>query len=181
MRGLKVVTVMASALVALVSVTAQAGDDIRAEQVWTNQTLGSVKTGAIYLTLHNESKHDEELIAASTPVAERVELHDHKMDGDIMRMERQDSVAVPAGESVTFKPGGLHIMLFGVSKPIHEGDEVPVTLNFASGAKVEAVATAKSMKERMQQHSGHGDHGSHDGHDEHDDHEAHEHHHHHDH
>ncbi|MGB3455895.1 MAG: copper chaperone PCu(A)C [Litorimonas sp.] len=75
------------------------------------------------------------LVAATSPVAEVVELHTHSMEGGVMKMREVEGVDLPAGESVTFEPGGLHLMLFGFNR--EEGQtEAPVTLTFEGGEEM---------------------------------------------
>lgn len=82
---------------------------------------------------------DARIVAVSTPIAERVELHTHTMTNGVMKMRKVDGVDVASGETVNFEPGGLHLMIFGVS--VDEGvTEAPVTLTYASGEEVTVMA-----------------------------------------
>lgn len=86
---------------------------------------------------------DDALIAARTPIATTVELHDHVHDSasGAMSMVKVNSVALPAGQTVELKPGGKHVMMFGVTEPLTVGQKVDLTLVFASGAEVLVQAT----------------------------------------
>lgn len=70
------------------------------------------------------------LVGFSTPVAATAELHQMSMEGDVMRMRPLPSLALPAGEAVALQPGGNHLMLMGLKKPLSAGDQVPVVLKF---------------------------------------------------
>jgi copper(I)-binding protein len=69
-------------------------------------------------------------------VSRTVELHEMKMDGDVMRMRQVAAVDVPAGGSVALEPGGLHVMLLGLKAPLKEGDRFPMTLRFEKAGEV---------------------------------------------
>jgi periplasmic copper chaperone A len=94
-----------------------------------------------YFTIINKGGADR-LLSASSPSAKTVEIHTHrKGEGGMMRMEMvKGGVKVPAKGKVAFKPGGLHLMLFGVSQEIKEGDPITVTLVFEKAGAVEVVA-----------------------------------------
>ena len=70
------------------------------------------------------------MTGAQSDVAEAVELHETKMENDVMRMQPVASVEVPAGGQVTFEPGGLHIMLIGLQRELEAGDRFKITLQF---------------------------------------------------
>jgi copper(I)-binding protein len=64
-----------------------------------------------------------------------VEIHEMKMEGDLMRMRALEAgLPLPAGQAVQLRPGGYHIMLMGLKQPLNAGDTVPVTL-VIEGAK----------------------------------------------
>ncbi len=78
------------------------------------------------------------LVSASSPLATEVELHTHSMADGVMSMREVDGVDLPQGESVTFEPGGLHLMLFGFARDAGV-DEAPVTLTFEGGQTMDVV------------------------------------------
>jgi copper(I)-binding protein len=95
---------------------------------WVRGTVaGQMATGAF---MRLESPIDAALVAAASPVAKIVEIHQMRMDGGMMRMSAVDRVALPAGKAVDFAPGGYHVMLMDLAKPLHEGDTVPLRLTF---------------------------------------------------
>jgi copper(I)-binding protein len=93
-------------------------------------------TGVGYMTLTNRGAKPDALVAVTSPLATKVEMHSSSMAGGIMRMARQDRVTIPAGGQVVFAPGAYHLMLIGLSRPLKAGDKAPATLSFASGAKL---------------------------------------------
>lgn len=70
------------------------------------------------------------LVGFATPVADTAELHEMTMEGDVMRMRALPSIELPAGKTVALQPGGNHLMLMGLKKPLKVGDKVSLTLSF---------------------------------------------------
>jgi periplasmic copper chaperone A len=87
--------------------------------------------GAVYFILKNHSASADELVGVTSDIAQAVEMHESKMQGDVMQMQQVTSVPVKGKESVEFAPGGLHVMLIGLKQELQVGDEFQVTLQFA--------------------------------------------------
>lgn len=99
---------------------------------------GRQSTGC-YLTLTAPS--DDRLTGVSSPVAGRVEIHESRMESNMMMMrELREGLLLPAGQPVELKPGGNHIMLMAVAEPLKAGDTVALTLTFASAPPLEVTA-----------------------------------------
>jgi copper(I)-binding protein len=111
---------------------------------WAPPTPGGVDISGGYLNISNATAEDDRLIAAASPRAERVEIHEMAMDGAIMRMRRIEALVVPAGEAVTMEPGGMHLMFFGVTEPFTEGEQIPVTLTFERGGEIQTLLTVRA-------------------------------------
>jgi len=106
-------------------------------QPWSRPAVAG--TNAVgYMVLANHGRTAEVLQKAETPIAAHVEMHASSMAGGVMSMAKVDRVSVPAGGEATFGPGGYHLMLIGLTKTLKAGDQAPVTLSFASGAKITA-------------------------------------------
>lgn len=126
--------------------------DLTLSGAFTRATLPGAKIGGGYLTIANASKEADRLIGGSSTVAARVEVHEMKMDGNVMQMRQlKDGLEIPAGGAVELSPGGLHLMLMNLTQPLKEGDMVPVTLEFAKAGKIEVqfmvgAANAESME-----------------------------------
>jgi len=103
--------------------------------------------GAAYFTIVNNGSEDDALVAASAPVAGRVELHETVTVGAETKMQPVDKIDVPAGEKVQLKPGGLHVMLMDLTRDLKEGDQYTLTLEFQSGLTREVEITVKSYSE----------------------------------
>lgn len=104
------------------------------EHPWAATTPPGAKVGAAYMTVKNSGDVPLRLVAAATPAAERVELHMMSMEGGIMRMRPMtDGVVIPPGGAFRFTPGGAHLMLIGLKKPLAEEDLVDLRLMFEGG------------------------------------------------
>lgn len=79
----------------------------------------------------------DQLISASAPISNDVQLHTMKMDGNVMQMREVKQIDVPANGAVELKPGGLHLMFMNIKAPLKAGEMVPVKLKFAKAGEVE--------------------------------------------
>ncbi|WP_424812341.1 copper chaperone PCu(A)C [Roseococcus sp. YIM B11640] len=114
---------------------AAAQGPIRVETPWT-RAAGQGMQGAGFMTLRNTGTEPDRLVSATTPAAQRVELHTSLREGDVMRMRPVEDIPVPPGGSVSLAPGGLHMMLMGLTQRLEAGQSVPVTLRFARAGEV---------------------------------------------
>jgi len=110
--------------------------DIAIGHPYARATAPGQPTGGAYLRVENRGAQGDRLVSASADVSRSVELHEMKMDGDVMRMRPVAAVEVPAGQSVVLEPGGVHIMLLGLKAPLKEGDRFPLTLKFEKAGEV---------------------------------------------
>jgi copper(I)-binding protein len=120
---------------------------VAVEQPWTRAApQGGV--GGAFMTLRNTGTTEDRLLAVTSPLAGTVELHETRRDGDVMRMRPVDTIPLPAGAAVALAPGGLHVMLIGLQKPLAAGERVPLTLRFerAGAVTVEAEVLAAGAR-----------------------------------
>jgi len=120
---------------------------LRIENAWT-RAAGQGAQGAGFVTIRNTGSEADTLVAASTPGAGRVELHTSLREGDVMRMRPVANIPVPAGGSVALAPGGLHMMLMGLTRPLAVGQVVPVTLRFERAGQVTVNMAVQSAGAR---------------------------------
>jgi copper(I)-binding protein len=104
---------------------------------WSRPTAPGMPMGVAYFTLTNHGSADDALIAASTPVAARVEFHQTTLADGVARMRPLAQVPLPAGKTVKVEPGGIHLMLVELRQALAPGSEVPLTLEFRDAGKVE--------------------------------------------
>lgn len=102
-----------------------------------------VPNTSAYFVAENTSESDIVLVSGYASFVSKVELHNHVMKGEVMKMEKQDEVIIAAGESVRFQPGGLHLMLFGlITKGVlKEGQVVRLSLIQKNGKRTQFDAT----------------------------------------
>ncbi len=153
---LKTLLIAATAL-ASISVSAVA-DDYKVGQVmiadtWARVTLQS-RPAAAYMKIHNMAETADKIVAASSPLADRVELHTHSMDDGVMRMRQVEEIALPAKGHTELKPGGLHLMIFGLKREVKKGEMLPLKLTFKEAGEVEIMAKVGN-KAAGSDHSGH--------------------------
>ncbi len=106
------------------------------------------KNGAVFFeTVKNNGDSADELLSATSTVAERVELHIMRMEGEVMRMREVKTIELPAKQAVDFKRGkGYHLMLMGLKAPLKEGDKFPVKLVFKNAGPVEITVKVENAK-----------------------------------
>ena len=105
---------------------AHAWAEVTVTEAWVRTTVPEQKASGAYMKIR--SSEDAKLVAASSPVAKTVEVHEMMMDGNVMKMRAIDALPLPAGQTVELKPGGYHVMLIGLAKPIERDQRVPLTL-----------------------------------------------------
>ncbi len=109
-----------------------AGAQVTVADAWVRGTVTGQKATGVFMQLKSAS--DTALVAAASPVAGVVEIHEMKMDGGVMKMSAIKGLAVPAGKTTELKPGGYHVMLMDLKQPLKEGETVPLTLTFEDKA-----------------------------------------------
>jgi hypothetical protein len=125
---------------------ARAGD-LAVQQPWT-RAAGQGATGAGFMAISNRGGAADRLLSASSPAARAIELHSMVRDGEVMRMRPVEAVEIRAGQTVTLRPGGLHLMLIGLSQPLRQGETVPVTLRFERAGEVQVALPVQAAGAR---------------------------------
>ena len=114
----------ATLVAALLSFPALA--QVTVTEAWVRGTVAGQKATGAYMQL--KSTADATLVGAASPAAKVVEIHEMKMDGNVMKMRAVDKLALPAGKTIELRPGGYHVMLMDLAQPLNDGDTVPLTL-----------------------------------------------------
>lgn len=102
-------------------------------------------TGA-FMVLKNTGDKDVRLLKADNPLSKSTELHNHINDNGVMRMRPVSAVDIKAKGETAMKPGGLHVMLIDMKKPLKEGDVVPITLTFEDGSSKKIDAPVRPIQ-----------------------------------
>lgn len=127
---------------------------VRADLVIDNGFVRGLPPGqantAAFMTLTNSGEYPVDIIAADSDVSERAEIHAHKHDDGMMRMEKVDKLALSTGASVELKPGGYHLMLINLNKPLKEGEQVKVRFSLSDGSQYAASLVVRSVLNEQQ-------------------------------
>lgn len=123
--------------------------DLHVRHPWTRATPPGAKVAAGYLEIRNAGNAPDRVIGAATPAAERIELHVMSTQDGIMKMREVRDFEVPARQRLVLQPGGSHLMLVGLKRPLAKGERVPLTLRFERSGEVQVeleVQPADSAK-----------------------------------
>lgn len=122
---------LAALLLSTAVVTHAAQPLVEVSGAWIRQTVkGQSGTGGF---MQLTSRQPLTLVGFRTTVASSAELHEMSMQGDVMRMHEVDALPLPSGQAVALQPGGHHLMLMGLKRPLSAGDQVPLTLLLRDG------------------------------------------------
>jgi len=128
---------------------------IDVDRPWARATPAGAKTAAAYMTLINKGDTADRLVVATTPVADKIQFHSVSEDNGVSRMREMHSIEIASGARVIFSPGGMHIMLVGLKKPLKEGEPISMTLTFEKAGKVDVsipVAKVGAMQPGLMMH-----------------------------
>ena len=146
--------------IALMASAQIAHAQVAVSDAWVRATVPGQQATGMFANL--TATQDSKLVGGSSPVAGAVEVHEMKMEGDVMKMRAIASLPLPAGQAVSLKPGSYHIMLMGLKKPLPDGSSVPVKLVVEDAQKNQTsidvkVPVRKAAAKATEEH----DHGHH--------------------
>jgi copper(I)-binding protein len=140
----QLLVLLAIAMLPVRAMPAQA-TSLKVTDAWVREMAAGRTVTAVFLELTNAGAAERRLVRGATTAADTLELHEMKRDGGMMRMSPVPQISIPAGETVSLRPGGLHLMLFGVKRPLAAGDTIRVTLTFDDGSTLEVPAAVRAM------------------------------------
>jgi hypothetical protein len=105
-----------------------------------------------YMEIRNTGAQPDRLLAASTPLAQRVEMHVTQREGEVMRMRQVKDFEIPARERVTLRPGGSHLMLVDITRPLKKGERFAVTLRFERAGELQVEVEVQDLGSRHPHH-----------------------------
>ncbi|SOZ98609.1 conserved hypothetical protein, DUF461; putative TRANSMEMBRANE PROTEIN [Cupriavidus taiwanensis] len=156
---LRPATLAASFALAATLASGAALAQVDVSNAWVRGTVPTQTASGAFMVLH--AHQDAKLVGVSSPLA-AAELHEMKMEGNVMRMRQVKSLDLPKMQNVELKPGGYHVMLMDLKAQLKPGDTVPITLKIEQGGKVveqKVTAEVRSMVPAAAGgHAGHGDH-----------------------
>jgi len=135
---------IAGALVALwlLSAGSIARAGVEVSGAWARATMPGQKVAGVYMQLRSDVQ--ARLVGVKTDAAKTAEVHQMSHEGGVMRMRRLESLDLPAGKTVTLAPGGYHLMLLDILRPLKAGERVSVTLVLdEAGKRVELPVQAE--------------------------------------
>jgi hypothetical protein len=117
---------------------------IEIKETWVREVPPISSVTAVYMVIENKGNEDDRLIEINTDAANSAELHATLIDEkDIVRMERFKYIDIPSNKSIELKPGGPHIMLIGLKKPLKEGVKIELNLKFEKSGIIKVQAQVK--------------------------------------
>ena len=127
---------------ALTAISSSLWAQTRVTDAWVRSTVAQQKTTGLYALI--TSTRGGALVSASSPLVGLVEIHEMRMDGDIMRMRALPQLELPAGKVVELKPGAYHVMLMDLKQPLKVGDSVEVSLVVEAADKSRETIVVKA-------------------------------------
>ena len=130
-----------------------------ASKAWVRPTMPGQTVAAAYMDL--TAQEPATLVAVHSPVSSKVEIHFMQMDGDVMRMRALKQLDLPKNTPVSLSPGGYHLMLTRLKKPIQAGDVVPLTLVIKTKQRRERVTVNATAQASTPDEAGSHEHSHH--------------------
>lgn len=127
---------LAVGLLAALSVSSTMASTLVASNGWMRALPPGQPTAAAYLRLSNSGPEPLRVVAAESTVAGSIEIHESRQVDGMWRMRRLEGLTVPPGGQVELAPGGAHLMLFNLTTPLREGDELKLELRLDTGASL---------------------------------------------
>jgi len=129
---------------------------VSVSQPWVRSTVAGQKVAGVFMKL--ESKTPAALVGGSSAAARALELHETRKEGEVMRMVPVQNIPFGPGKPAELKPGGLHVMLIDLARPLNAGETVPLELVFEQGGVKQTVKVQAEVRNVMHQGGGHGHH-----------------------
>ena len=123
----------------------QSGGAVTISGAWVRSASQTDRTAAAYMLIKNTGSEEVRLVSAASNAANTLELHETKATGGMMQMSPVKDIQIPAGGQAELKPGGLHIMLIGLTRDLKTGDQVNLSLTFEKGVTVNVTAEVKQQ------------------------------------
>ena len=120
-------------------------NDLMVSGQYVRATPPHAKNSAAFLSISNQSNKAVKLIAASSDIADRVELHSHMKEDGMMKMRQVKEVIINANSDITLQPGGYHVMFLGLKNELKESQNVNITLYFDNGNEINFDAPVQKI------------------------------------
>ncbi|QBY03829.1 copper chaperone PCu(A)C [Thalassotalea sp. HSM 43] len=117
------------------------------EQPYAKETIPGSKVNSAYMVINNHSDKSLKLLSVTSPISDRIELHEHTFVDQMMKMQQVDAITIEAGDYVALQPHGYHLMIFKPKQALKAGKEIELSLYFDDGStatiKVPVVGLSK--------------------------------------
>ncbi len=123
--------------------------NISVEQAYVRQMPPTQSITAAFLVIKNATDFDRAVVSAESDIADKVEMHTHLHENGVMKMRQVDKIEIPAGGQTILKPGGFHLMLIGLKRPLDLGQMVEINFNLDDGGRMQFQAAVKSIMGSM--------------------------------
>ncbi|MEH6526135.1 MAG: copper chaperone PCu(A)C [Sneathiella sp.] len=150
MKLLKLLSIFLVALFLTTGISNSPSEVVAAEKhnivvkdAWSRARPPSAKVGGAFVMIMNDGAKADQLIGVKSPIAKRTEIHESFMKDGVMSMAPVDDIVVKPGEKIMFKPGGLHVMLMGLTQNLTMGEEFPMTLVFEHAGEIKIMVHVK--------------------------------------
>ena len=145
MKHTRLTTIFTAWFAATISLSAAA--QVVVKDAWVRATVPQQKATGAFMQI--TSPADAVLVEVQSSAAGIVEMHEMKLDNNVMKMRAVEQVALPAGKLVELKPGGYHVMMMDLKAQVKAGDTIPLTLVFEGRDKkrftMEVKASVKAL------------------------------------
>jgi len=121
----------------LPNVASAAGLEIH--DAYINESPPTIRIMAGYMTISNQTPEDILISGISSPDFDRVEIHETRIENNVVRMIKQEHLVIEAGKSVRLAPGAMHLMFIEPVNPLHAGDQTKLTITFSDGTEMQDV------------------------------------------
>lgn len=119
---------------------AAAADKVSVKEPFVRLAPPNAPATGAFMVIRNSGDKAVKLVKADNPASRVTELHNHINEGGVMKMRPVPAIEIPANGEAVLKPGSLHVMLIDLKKPMNEGDNVPITLEFDDGSRIKVDA-----------------------------------------
>jgi len=133
---------------AQVSVPVKTQQPITISQPYARETIPGTHISSAYMLIKNNSTTDRKLIAISSNISPRIEMHQHLMANGMMKMRKISAITIPAQQHVVLQPAGLHLMIFDLKKPLISTQIVKMTLHFDDKSTMIVQVPVVSLKQK---------------------------------
>lgn len=122
------------------------------ENGYARESIPGTSISSAYMAISNLSAKNIKLVAASSSVSDRIEIHQHIMSDGLMRMRQRDYVDILAKNIVIFQPSGFHLMMFDLKQPLKAKEHIVITLHFDDKSSIDVNYTIKGLKRKKHHH-----------------------------